>query len=229
MWCRRACILGCLLLLAGCGTPRASVVHDDPAMVITVFDDGFHSGFILPYGGAPLVLDPQRSQATAQLPYVEVGYGESKWLQGIDRSSMHAARLAMWPADGMLLLVNREGDTLGKDEIHGTRYWKVPLSPAGVAALFATIDQWIDHSKHYVRPPDDPQFFYASGVRYSVFCNCHDFAVRALGAAGFPFGSRLVWGSGNFDDAMDAGLRQLQRMNGVSYTPYNRETVKNSP
>ncbi len=209
------CILLAWALLAfvGCGARSVHIPRSDPepAMTLTVFDDGFHSGFILPYDGMPIVLDRERAQAQPPLPpFVEIGFGEARWLQGLDRSFLHAVRLGVWPADGMIMMVNLPERIRTDAEAAHTRYWELQLTVAGKRAVYAEFDRWIDRRRVYVRPANDPQFFYESTHRYTVFRNCHDFTLAILRAACFPLGSRWVTSSGSFDRQMSRGVELLQ-------------------
>jgi hypothetical protein len=200
--------------LAACARPRAENPRPaEPAvMTITVFSDGFHSGFIVPYAGMPIELDRQRGSDRVPMDYVEISYGESAWLQDLDRTALHALRLAAISGDGMFLMVNHALPACDGPEALRTRYWDLPVTAAGRDAFFAALDRWIDRSRTYVRPPDDPTFLYYSTHRYTVYGNCHDFTIAGLKAMGFPwYGRGVVATSGRINDAMAEGLARLHR------------------
>ena len=204
-------LLAAAVLAGGCGAraPHRPTRDPAPALVVTVFDDGFHSGLILPYADAPTALDAQRGEATAPLPFVEIGFGEARWMQDIDRGWVHAVRIALWPSDGMLMLVNLPERRRPDRDRTPTRYWQVPVTAAGGRALFARIERWIDRSKRYVRPPDDPLFFFAGSRNYTPFRDCHDFTIDLLRAARFPIERRWLATAGGFDRGMDSGMAAL--------------------
>ncbi|MBA2480314.1 MAG: DUF2459 domain-containing protein [Planctomycetes bacterium] len=194
---------------------------EEPAvMTITVFNDGFHSGFIVPYDGMPIELDRQRGSDRVAMDYVEISYGEASWLQDLDRSALHAMRLIAISGDGMFMMVNHPLPACEGPEALRTRYWDLPVTAAGRDAFYAALDVWLDRTRTYVRPPDDPMFLYPSTHRYSVFANCHDFTIAGLKAMGFPWhGQGLIATSGGMTAAIRAGVLRLRRKGAVAIGP----------
>jgi hypothetical protein len=206
-------LLACALLsTVGCGAPRVHRPHGacDPVLTITVFNDGFHSGIILPYAGMPIDLDRQRGQVPVPLPFVEIGFGESQWVQNLDRSFLHMVRLGMWPSQGMLLLINhpqpRRDD---RGEVPAT-YHEIQLTGGGRDALYAEIAHWLDRAHVYVRPPTDPLFLYRSTRAYTPFRNCHDFTICLLRAARFPIKRGWLNTSSRLERGVVDGIRRMR-------------------
>jgi len=201
-----------VILCAGCGKRAVHRPADPspPALTVTVFNDGFHSGVIVPYAGMPITLDRQRPEAANPLPYVEIGFGEAKWVQNLDRSFLHLLRLGIWPSHGMLMMVNHDERRRTDPKSRRTRYWDIQLTEGGKRAFYAEIAGWLDQRQLYMRSADDPLFLYASTRDYTVFRNCHDFTIEVLAAARFPVARGCVNTSGSLDRNIAVGIKRLR-------------------
>ncbi|MBA3708724.1 MAG: DUF2459 domain-containing protein [Planctomycetes bacterium] len=200
--------------MPGCmASSRRTRAADEPAvMTLTVFEDGFHSGFIVPYQGLPIELDRQRGSDRVPMDYVEISYGDAAWLQDLDRSLLHGLRITVATGDGMFLMINHPFPACEGPDGVNARYWDIPLTAAGRDAFVAALDSWLDRSRAYVRPPDDPMFLFDSTHRYQLFGNCHDFTIAGLKAIGFPWnGHSIIATSGCMNQALTDGVERLRR------------------
>ena len=169
------------ILLAGCGArPQAGA----PGPTVHGVQESIHSGLLVPadwvWPGA--------------LGVAEVSFGDAAWMQGLDRSSCHAGRLALWPSDGAFYLKRVGDDAAGAIRAEHWRALAVPLSPTGAAQMQAELARWMRPGPDLASWSDGAVF--RPAVSFHVFSSCHDQVAAALQAAGVPLsGSWLPWRS----------------------------------
>ena len=180
----RPLLLLSLLLLAGCGF-RLPQDPTHPAATITVFSDGFHSGFIVPYADLPFTLSTAGEQPP---PFVEVGFSEWRWAMNLDRSNMHALRLLFVSSPGVIMVSYLADERRNADCLVPRLAFEIPLDTQQKAAFYDELLAWIDPHKPalYTTTNQRPTHFLASRERYTLLANCHDFTTHMLRTIGIP-------------------------------------------
>ncbi len=197
-----AAILSCCILIiaglgsVGCTWRRAPV--DPPAPItleVMVFNDGFHSGFIVPYDRLGLRLDLPRvvRPPVAQARFVEVGFTERDWALWIDHTTGHVLGMLFRTSPGgvaLRWLPTRERSAV---DDRPRQVYRLALTARGEAAFRATVLDWLDPTPPALVPVDDPAFVLpASTRRYWLWRNCHDFTAEVLAAVGLPVQGSMV-------------------------------------
>jgi hypothetical protein len=173
-----------ILVLAGCGF-RLPQDATHPAATITVFSDGFHSGFIVPYEDLPFSL----STAGGQLPpFVEVGFSEWRWAMNLDRSNAHALRLLFVSSPGVVMVSYLADERRNADALVPRLAFAIPLDAQQKTDFYEELLAWIDPRKPalYTTTEQRPTHFLASRERYALLANCHDFTAHMLRVIGIP-------------------------------------------
>lgn len=173
-----------VLALTGCGF-RVPSDPAHPAATVTVFNDGFHSGFIVPYDDLPFELSTAEGKKP---PFVEVGFSEWKWGMNFDRTNSHALRLVFWPSPGVVMVSYLADERRNADTLVPRIAFAIPLDAAQKQAFYDELLAWIDPRKPalYTTSGERPTHFLASTHSYMLQSNCHDFTAHMLRVIGIP-------------------------------------------
>lgn len=199
----RAAILAALLVLSGCGLRSSAGA---PGPTIHVVQEGIHSGLLVP---ATWIWPMATGLA-------EVSFGDAVWMQGQNRSTWRACRVAAWPSDGAFYVRREDDDAARAIRREHWRAVAIPLSPTGAQQAQAEIARWMLPGPDLASWSDGSIF--RPAANFHVFHNCHDQVAAALLAAGVPLqGSWLPWRTADrFQREVDAALAELQRR-GIRY------------
>ena len=197
------------LLASGCTRRSTPAAPGPTVLTVWFFSNGFHSGVLVPTAAvATLGLDPQARPG----PWLEIGFGETAWTTGDDRSFWRIIRLVVWRSEGVFLMEDRPLCARSADYGHDAcRYWRVELDAARRTALLATLDDWIDRRRWRQDDPDDSFFYRPAKRTYHLSQNCHDFTADAARAAGLPIARSVVASPLWFEQQMDLALGLTRR------------------
>lgn len=205
-------VLVCLLASVGCAglsrlPPTGQPIHRE----ILVFDDGFHSGLVLPKQDGLEALDPRKEGAAASLPFVEIGFGSDAWAAIEDPGCVFTTRLALLGGTGVLMCEHRSASTRPpRDDATPIRFWRLPLSAAGWQALVAAVQAEVDASVPALpRHPDRSFFLLPARNDWSLSRNCHCFTVTLLRRCGLPLAWRPWHSSAMLTRQLDAAMAEL--------------------
>jgi len=209
---RTLIILVVCLGLAGCGglrrLPSPGIATD--AIEVVVFNDGFHSGLLVPNRPELNWLDTQ-DDAIAKWPWLEIGFGADDWINAQEGTSLSKTRLALMGSAGVLMLEHYQTPTR-PDRNPGTpsKFWHLRFTPEAWARMVDFLKPWTDTSIVRLRQGDETRFFVFSPIQWTITQNCHDFVLDWLAAGGLP----TVWQAGTTSDwfrlKIDEVVRQLQ-------------------
>lgn len=201
---------GCI----GIGRQPWPPAADIPAAVtVYLFNDGFHSGIVMPSWALPLeVADRYADGSARKRPWVEIGYGEEQWLTARDQGLLHSARLFVWPDDGMLLIRYLDTPFPPRIRDHQSRSWPLQVSADGWARFSDLLATWVDTESHVLVPRDLPGCYYLySRNAYWIGRTCHDFTAACLRSFGLPLaGWPVRWNAAiqsQIDDVQEVRAR----------------------
>ena len=210
------------LLAGGCAGPRLAPPSTAAAVAtVTVFDDGFHSGLLVPRRDRLADLDPQAAGPAATLPWLEIGFASGDWIASADPGCCTASRLLIIPSDGVLWCLHRPGpERPPRDADHPVRLWRLPLSAAAWDGVQDGILAWVDPAAPLVlRAPERDDFVRLSSRRWSVGGACHDFTADILARAGLHLGWRPVLTSSGLRGQMDEALAAFAACGAAALAP----------
>jgi len=172
------------LLLTGCGY-RLPEDATHPVATITVFSDGFHSGFIVPYEDLPFAIS---TAGDVPPPFVEVGFSEWRWAMNLDRSNAHAMRLLFVPSPGVVMVSYLADERRNEESLIPRMAFAIPIDTQQRQAFYDELLAWINPSKPALYSTDTtrPTHFLASHEDYTLLANCHDFTAHMLRIVGLP-------------------------------------------
>ncbi len=152
---------------------------------MTVFSDGFHSGFIVPYSYLPVTIS---TAGDSPPPFVEIGFSEWCWAMNIDRSDSHALRLLFVSSPGVLMISYLADERRNDDALIPRIAFSIPLDATQMEAFQHELLAWIDPRKPalYTTNAQRPTHFLASTHDYTLLANCHDFTAHMLRVIGLP-------------------------------------------
>ena len=202
------------LLLTGCASSPARTPRIAPPsasdVTVVIFNDSFHSGFLLPNQPDLAFLDPQPAGEPATRPWIEVGFGADAWVVARDPGACTAVWLAFSRTAGVLMLEHRVSDLRPpRDPDTPVRFWRIRLSQESWTRLVAELHTWVVEEVVQPRQPDEAAFMRFSARRWSSFRNCHDFVVETLDPVGLDLAWRAVYTSDGFSAVMDGAQREL--------------------
>ena len=200
-------VLAVILALSGCSglsrplKPAASGAGHP----LTVFSDGFHAGFLVPWSEDLRWLDLTDDDISRAATRVEIGFGADNWVAMQEPSSGATCSTALWGGPGVIM------GALWPDEVRPprasdqpVRFWRLSIDEAGWIRLKAYLHDWADLSIRRVRPAGTRQFFLFSNRRWMLHRNCNDFIIEGLRVAGVDSSWRLGYTASGFCAQMDA-------------------------
>lgn len=198
-------------LLAGCGGLRQLPPAGLPAgaVEVVVFNDGFHSGLLVPHVPELAWLDTQ-DDAIAAWPWNEVGFGADDWVNAREGNSMSKTKLALTSSTGVLMLEHYQTiKRPDRDAGVASQFWHLRFTPAAWERMVAFLKPWADTSIVRLRHGDETRFFIFSPMHWSITRNCHDFVLEWLAAGGLPVTWQMGYTSNWFRNKMNAVVMQL--------------------
>ena len=208
---RPAVCFAVLLILAGCGQSLRSLPPAGLTLhrTIAVFNDGFHSGLLVPWPDADLAfLDPRTDDAPARMPWLEVGFGADAWTR-LGGGSCVAIRLSFGSSAAVLML--RHLPDMHPPPRNGSeaQVWHLSLDEQAWHHLIDHLVASVDSDLNYPRKPGVTDWVVFSRERWSVFNNCHDWTASCLETAGLDLEYQNMRTSSGFAEEMAAVNRQL--------------------
>lgn len=217
----RLSYLSCWLLLlapflGGCATglarPARGVVAAPTDIEVVVFNDGFHSGLIVPLRPELVDLDPQKAGTAATLPWLELGFGADAWVATHDPGCCTATWLAFSRSAGVVMCEHLPEPTRKpRDAETPIRFWSLRFTEPAWQRLVAEVHTWAETGLVQPRQADKAVFMRYATKRWSSFHNCSDFVVETLAPAGLQIAWRPIYTIGGFAAVMDGVQRDLQR------------------
>lgn len=181
----------------------------DGATEVVVFNDGFHSGILVPHVPELAWLD-SRNDAIAVWPWLEVGFGADDWVNARQGTSLSKTKLALAGSSGVLMLehfqtLNRPDRDVGT----ATRYWHLRFTPAAWARMVEFLKPWADVTIVRLRHGEETRYFIFCPMHWGITRNCHDFVLEWLAAGGLPMTWQMGYTSAGFRSKMEAVAQQL--------------------
>jgi hypothetical protein len=202
----------CLVaVLGGCGQPLRSL---PPAGLtahhqVVVFNDGSHSGLLLPWPDPDLVfLDPRNDDPPSRMPWLEIGFGADAWTR-LGGGSSVAARLAFGSSAAVLMLRHQPGMFPMPRPGVEPQLWKVDLDQAAWERLKAHLAAAVDRELSYPRKPGATDWVVFAVERWSIVHNCHDWTAGCLVVCGLDIDHPIGRTSSGFQEEITAISRQL--------------------
>ncbi len=199
----------------GCATLARPVVKADPSsddVTITVFNDGFHSGFLVPIRDRFVDLDTVQPPAG---PVMEVGYAADAWVMRDNPNFWTMMTLAIQGGPGLLWCQYQAGyERPQRTEADPIRYWRFRLSRPAWQRFQNGILTWTDSALDRPRSVGHPTFIRFSPRSWSMANNCNDFVIDNLAAAGIDPGWRFGYTSGVFSHQLDE-IQSWLRQEGI--------------
>lgn len=172
------------LMLCGCSS-RAVVEPIPTSVEIAVFNDGFHSGLLIPRDS--FALEVHSNFTDKSLSYVEVGFSDWQWITGQDRSPKHISRLLILPGDGALIVKLKEVPDITSLKDSRCFAFSIKIDQETLDKINAEIIRWIDLRRPGVASKQDPGAHYFHSTKpYLLSGNCHDFTAQLLQSTGWP-------------------------------------------
>ena len=197
--------------LAGCGGLRQLPPAGDPAgaVEVVVFNDGFHSGLLVPHCPELAWLDTQ-DDAIAAWPWIEVGFGADDWINAREGTSLSKTKLALTGSTGVLMLEHYQTiKRPDRDAGVASQFWHLRFTLKAWARMVAFLKPWVDTSIVRLRHGNETRFFIFSPIHWSITRNCHDFVLEWLAAGGLPVTWQMGYTSNWFRNKMSAVVGQL--------------------
>lgn len=203
-----ACLLSCVLFLSGCGSalrelpPAGLQAH----RTIAVFNDGFHSGILLPWPDPDLAfLDGRSDDKPGAMPWLEIGFGADAWAR-LGGGSCVGVRLTFSSSAGVYIMRHLPDRSPPPREEGGPQpwVWTFQVDQAGWTALVKHIHDGIDPDLNYPRRPGSTDWVTFGRGSWSVFNNCHDWTAGSLAQTGLYLPDHWLRSSGGFADDLAA-------------------------
>lgn len=220
-------------LLAGCGglrqVPPAGISAG--AIEVVVFNDGFHSGLLVPHCPELAWVDSQED-AIAVWPWLEVGFGADDWINAREGTSFSKTKLALTGSTGVLMLEHYQ--TLkrpDRDVGVPSQFWHLRFTPQAWSRMVAFLKPWSDTSIVRLRHGDETRFFIFSPMHWTITRNCHDFVFEWLAAGGLPTTWQMGYTSNWFRTKMDAIVQQLNEahIDVIDVAPESKTSATSQP
>jgi hypothetical protein len=172
------------LILCGCSS-RAGTEPIPKGVEIAVFNDGFHSGFLIPREFFALEVHSRFTQASKS--FVEVGFSDWQWVTGQDRSPSHVSRLLFVPGEGALIIKLKEAPDITSLQDSRSFAFSITVDQETLEKINAEIIRWLDLRRPGVAAKQDPgAHYFHTTPPYLLSRNCHDFTAKILQSAGWP-------------------------------------------
>ncbi len=196
----------------------APLAATDATETLTVFSNGFHSGFYIREELIPfeMSLDPRLQgktegtldDAPKRSAYVEVGFSNKEWALAEDRSWTKVARLLLAPDDGLVLVTNLDAELYRSVRETG-RVWRIPVTAGQMSSLLTELSLWLDPAGASMigQLAGERAEFYASTYDYAMCSNCHDWTAYMLTCIGMPMPDRWWRTAETLHEDLDEVLR----------------------
>lgn len=209
---RLAWVAGLILLATGCVSPVPEVwppPAGSPAHDIVVSVDTWHAVIAIPQNSSP---QPSRSSPLAPSPaprallYEEWSYAEHAWYLEGRQGFTGVLRALFWPTAGVVEVGTHARPWSERTPDPPAEEFRFTVSEEGYAGL----RRFLEGSREAEMPLRvvGGRAFYPARRAYSFLHQCHQYAARALRAAGLPVSSRWAMTRSLFV----AQLRRAERL-----------------
>lgn len=210
------CLLFAALLLSGCATglarPARGAPVTDTDVTVVVFNDGFHSGLLVPRSPELADLDPQAEGPAVALPWLELGFGADAWVAAHDPGCCTATWLIFSRSPGVLMCEHLANPTRKPRDPNTTLHlWPLRFTAAAWQRLSTEIRTWVDTGLVQPRQPTQASFMRFSTKRWTSFRNCNDFVIETLAPAGLEMVWRPAYTVSGFAAVMEGVVTELER------------------
>jgi uncharacterized protein (TIGR02117 family) len=217
-------LLVCLLLGVGCAPPASELPSArEPAKVIYVVGQGWHTGIVVQRQDIPEALWPEHNDFPAA-QFLEIGWGDKDFYQADEGSFGLALKAAFNSTASVLHVIGLRVPPEGffvHSEILAVR-----LSPQGFERLCTFIHNAYkkDESGQAVALGpgwyESSRFYLAAG-KYHLFYTCNTWAAKALQVAGCPINPTLAL-------TTESVMSQVRRFGTVLRAPARTHTPSQS-
>lgn len=212
-----AAALALALLLAACAplrqVPPAGL---QPHRELQVWVDHFHSALIVKAGDCDPALMPWVAPLDPAVPWRSVHYGERRWMTDPDTGTCHALSLfftggpGLVQMDRLFAVGRRDLAYVGFDPARA-RCWRFQVDERGWRAWQERLRQrWATGGVNSATP--GPATTYVETAEsWTMSCNCHDFTLDLLRAAGCDLPVRGWYGARQLAHDLDRAQAELER------------------
>ena len=206
------------LLCAGCAMPIRPLyppAPNQPAQILYVYNNHWHTGFVLRYADLPA----RQQHLFAEFkddPWIEIGWGDDAYYpapQGTSGLKLHAAFAS---TGSVVHVAGVDPNPVAHYRLYYVEIYRIHLTPAGYARLLDFISAAIPTDGQGRPLPAGPGLyghsrFYRARGHYSFLHTCNNWTADGLRAAGFPISPLYAQTAQNFSFQM--------KMRGPEYEP----------